>query len=70
MQQELGRSDGNGYPLKMYVRDHQLSPQLVEKVCREAKAIGVQGMEYQYEPISNDIYGYELTLFMSENKKK
>ena len=54
----VGGSDG--VSLTMYAREHQLTPEIAQRMVKEAKAAGVVGMEYHWEPISDDVGGYEI----------
>lgn len=78
MQQRINHASGGGgggggsetYPIRMFVRAHQLRSSLAEKICAEALATGVQRMDYVFEPISDSVYGYRVTMHIKKNQKQ
>lgn len=59
-----GQKQGGSTTLTMYARDHQLTPAIGERMIEEAHAAGVRSMEYRWEPISDDVGGYEIKLHL------
>lgn len=59
-------NDDIGVPV--YIRDYQLSQPLVDRMIQEITSTGtITGVDYHFERISNDVYGYRVHFFTDNN---
>lgn len=66
---DTSSSGGPTSAVPIYVRPHQLSERLVDRMISDLRYVsGLQRVSYELEPITDTIYGYRVLFHISQQK--